>query len=157
MSAYFQQYQHYSQQHFHIDPHAFEYDQYGTRRSKTPTDSLLNHDGHSPCPLTTTPPLSRNTSHPPEAFHNQPFEQMVCDSGSLSNSPTSVRTPDGESFEVTLDSESMRNFYHQNGNAMSTQGSQNAIPATDSSMFFTAHGTFTDQGIQFGSPLGLPC
>ncbi|CAO2648964.1 Nn.00g099130.m01.CDS01 [Neocucurbitaria sp. VM-36] len=149
MSTFSQHYQHFHEQPLFIDPHTFVYSQHDTRRSKTPTDSLINHTGLSPGPLTTTPPLSRNPSQPPEPSRDQLPDQMLWDNGSLSNSPTSVRTPDGESFEVEmLDSESIRNFYHQNGNTMSTQGSHNAIPAVDSSMFFTAQGTISDQAIQ---------
>ena len=148
MSTFSQHYQHFQEQPLFIDPHTFAYGQHDTRRSKTPTDSLINHTGLSPGPLTTTPPLSRNPSQPPEPSRDQLPDQMLWDNGSLSNSPTSVRTPDGDSFEVEmLDTESIRNFYHQNGNTMSTQGSHNAIPAVDSSMFFTAQGTISDQGV----------
>jgi hypothetical protein len=45
-----------------------------------------------------------------------------------------------------LDSDTIPNYYHHNGNTMSTQGSHIAIPAMDSSMLFTAQGTFSDQG-----------
>lgn len=73
---------------------------------------------------------------------------MLWDDGSLSNSPTSVKTPDGELFEVEmLDSESMRNFYHQTGVNMSTQVSHNAIPAVDNGMFLTPQGSISDHGM----------
>ena len=86
------------------DPHTFVYGQHNARRSKTPTGSLINHTGLSPVPLT--------TSQPPELSREQVPEYMLSDS-SLSNSPTSVRTPDDDSFEVEmLDSGSVRNFYH---------------------------------------------
>ena len=72
---------------------------------------------------------------------------MLWDNGSLSNSPTSVRTPDGESFEVEmLDSESIRNFYHQNAVNMSTQVSHNTVPAMDTSTFLTPQGMISDHG-----------
>ena len=72
---------------------------------------------------------------------------MLWDNGSNSNSPTSVRTPDGDSFEVEmLDSESIRNYYHQNAVNMSTQVSHNAVPAVDTSMLMTPQGTFSDHG-----------
>jgi hypothetical protein len=148
MSTYSQHYHHYQEQPLFIDPHAFVYGQYDTRRSKTPTDSLLNHTGLSPGPLS-TPPLSRNQSRQPELPQDQPPEQLLWDNGSSSNSPTSVRTPDGsESFEVEmLDSDPIPNYYHHNGNNMSTQSSHSAIPAMDSSMLFTAQGTLSDQGL----------
>jgi hypothetical protein len=149
MSTFSQHYYHYQEQPLFIDPHAFVYGgQYDTRRSKTPTDSLLNHTGLSPGPLS-TPPLSRNQSQQPELPRDQPPEQLLWDNGSSSNSPTSVRTPDGsESFEVEmLDSDTIPNYYHHNGNSMSTQSPHSAIPAMDSSMLFTAQGTFSDQGL----------
>lgn len=147
MAAYAQHYHQYSEQPLFVDPHAFVYGgQYDARqRSKTPTDSLLNHTGLSPGPLTTPPPLSRGPSQHAELAQDP--EHMLWDNGSSSTSPTSVRTPDGESFEVEmLDSDSMRNYYHHNGNTMSAQASHNALPTMDSSMLFTAQGTFSDQG-----------
>ncbi|KAH7391836.1 hypothetical protein BKA66DRAFT_413171 [Pyrenochaeta sp. MPI-SDFR-AT-0127] len=149
MSTYSQHYHQFQEQPLFIDPHAFDYGHYDPRRSKTPTDSLINHTGRSPGALTTTPPLSRNPSQPPEPSRDQFPEQMLWDNGSASNSPSSVRTPDGESFEVEmLDSESMRNFYNQNGNTMSTQTTHNTIPAMDSTMFFTDQAMFSDQVLQ---------
>jgi hypothetical protein len=148
MSAYSQHYA-YSEQPLFVDPHAFVYGgQYDARqRSKTPTDSLVNHTGLSPGPLTTTPPLSRGPSQQPELLQDP--EHMLWDNGSSSTSPTSVRTPDGDSFEVEmLDSESMRNYYHQNGNTMPAQTTPNRLPTMDSSMMFTAQGTFSDQAVQ---------
>jgi hypothetical protein len=71
---------------------------------------------------------------------------MLWDDGSLSNSPTSVKTPDGESFEVEMLDSDVRNFYQQ-GASMSTQVSHNAIPAVDQSMLFTPQGTFSDHGM----------
>jgi hypothetical protein len=151
------QYHQYQEPPFFVDPNAFVYSQYGPRRSKTPTDSLINHSGLSPGPLTTTPPLSRNPSHPPELPRDQPPEHLLWDNGSASNSPTSVKTPDGESFEVDmLDSDSMRAFYHHNVNTMSSQTSHNAIAAMDSNMFFSPHGTISDQGL-FVDLLDLKC
>jgi hypothetical protein len=63
--------------------------------------------------------------------------------GSQSDSPTSIPTPDIETFEVEmLDSEAIRNFYyHQNGNMVSTQMQQDTIPAMASNLYFTDQGT----------------
>jgi len=147
MSTFSQQY-HFQEQPIFIDPHAFSLGHYDPGRHKTPTDSLINHTGLSPTPLTTTPPLSRNPSRPPEPLRDHPPDHLLWDNGSLSNSPTSVRTPDGDSFEVEmLDSESIRNFYHQNGANMSTQASHNAVPAVDATMFYTPNGTISDHGM----------
>ncbi|KNG49179.1 fungal zn binuclear cluster domain containing protein [Stemphylium lycopersici] len=149
MSTYSQHYHPFQEQPLFIDPHAFVYGGHydGRQRSKTPTDSLINHSGLSPGPLTTTPPVSRGPSQQREL--PQDPEHMLWDNGSSSNSPTSVRTPDGESFEVEmLDSESMRSYYHHNGNNMSSQASHNAMPPMDSSMMFTDQGTFSDQAVQ---------
>ncbi|KAL6709708.1 hypothetical protein ACN47E_001136 [Coniothyrium glycines] len=137
MSTYSQQYYSYPTHTLDIASHTFTFDQYGARRSKTPTDSLLNHTGHSPGPLTTTPPISRNPSQPPEPFHDQQFEQILCDNGSLSDSPTSVRTPDHDSFEVEMLDADMRHFYHQSIPIMSTQAPNSALPATDNGVFFS--------------------
>ncbi|KAH8731520.1 hypothetical protein GQ44DRAFT_767385 [Phaeosphaeriaceae sp. PMI808] len=147
MSTFQQQYQHFQQPLF-VDPHTFTFGHYDARREKTPTDSLINHSGHSPIPLTTTPPISRNPSRPPEPLRDQPPDHMLWDNGSLSNSPTSVRTPNDESFEVEmLDSESIRNFYHQNGASMSTQVSHNGIPAVAPGMFLTPQGDISDHAL----------
>lgn len=158
MSTYSQHYHQFQEQPLYIDPHAFAYSHYDPRRSKTPTDSLINHTGHSPGALTTTPPLSRNPSQPPEPPRDQILEQMLWDNGTPSNSPSSIRTPDGETFEVEmLDSESMSNFYHQDGNTMSTQSAHDAIPALDSTMFFAGPAPFSNHGmlvgLRFLSPL----
>jgi hypothetical protein len=135
------------QQSLFFDPHTFPLGHYDTtRRDKTPTDSLINHTGLSPIPLTATPPLSRNPSRPPEPPRDQPPDHMLWDDGSLSNSPTSVKTPDGESFEVEMLDSDVRSFYQQ-GASMSTQVSHNAIPAVDQSMLFTPQGTFSDHGM----------
>lgn len=67
----------------------------------------------------------------------------------MSNSPTSVRTPDGESFEVEMLDQDMRTFYQHNGVNMSTQASHNAIPALDTNMFFTPQGTISNHGMSF--------
>jgi hypothetical protein len=147
MSTFSQQY-HFQDQPIFIEPHAFSLGHYDPGRHKTPTDSLINHTGLSPTPLTTTPPLSRNPSRPPEPLRDHTPDHLLWDNGSLSNSPTSVRTPDGDSFEVEmLDSESIRNFYHHNGANMATQASHHAVPAVDSSMFFTPNGTISDHGM----------
>jgi hypothetical protein len=124
-----------------------------SRRSKTPTDSLINHTGLSPGGLspgpliTTPPPLSRNPSQQPAPPQDQPPEQLHWDHGSFSNSPTSVRTPDNDSFEVEMLDPDMRNFYHQDANIMTTQSSHSNVPAVDSSMFFTSQGMISDQGM----------
>ncbi|CAI6341430.1 unnamed protein product [Periconia digitata] len=110
-------------------------------RSKTPT-SLINHPRYSPGPLS-TPPLSRNASQAPESLSDQPPEQMVYDDsfGSLSNSPTSVRTPDHEAFEVEMLDSPLRDYYNnQNGGMASTHVAPGTIPAMDATMY-----AFTDQ------------
>ena len=120
-----------------LPPNLFEY-HYDDQRSKTPT-SLINHTGLSPGPLS-TPPLSRNASQGPEALPDQPPDQMVYDDayGSLSNSPTSVQTPDNESFEVDMLDPSMREFYQsQNGPMLTTQVAQGGIPAMEPGLFLT--------------------
>jgi hypothetical protein len=145
MSMFEEPYRHY-QQPLYVDPHTFAIGQYDTRREKTPTDSLINHSGLSPGPLTATPPLSRNTSRPPELPRDQPPDHMLWDDGSLSNSPTSVRTPNDESFEVEMLDSEVRTYY-QNGVDMSTQGAHHGMPATDQNMLFTPQGTFSDHGM----------
>lgn len=151
MSTFSQSFHHYQDPSPYINPNEFaSFDgQYDFQRPKTPTESLVNHSGHSPCPLTTSPPLSRNVSQPPESAHEQqPPEQMLWDNGSFSDSPTSVRTPDGDSFEVEmLDNSDVRDFYHQDGMTMSTQSPHHAIPAIDSSMFYNSQGQISEQGI----------
>ncbi|EDU45461.1 hypothetical protein PTRG_02938 [Pyrenophora tritici-repentis Pt-1C-BFP] len=149
MATYTQHYQSYPEQPLFIDPHAFFYAaQYDNRRSKTPTDSLVNHSGLSPGPLATPPPQSRRQSQQPDPSLDQIPEHMLWDNSSSSTSPTSVRTPDGESFEVDmLDSDSIRNYYNH-GNTMTTQSPHNAMPTMDSSMLFTAQGTLSDQAVQ---------
>lgn len=139
MSTYYQ-YPHFPPQTFNFGPQAFLLDYHGAQRSKTPTESLLNHTGLSPGPLT-TPPHSRNPSQPPESIHEQPPEQMLYDNGSVSNSPTSVKTPDGDSFEVEMLDVEMRNFYDQNFHAMSTQAPNHTVPVTDHGMYFSNEGT----------------
>ncbi|KAF3005872.1 hypothetical protein E8E13_009158 [Curvularia kusanoi] len=136
-------------------PHQFFYEQSAfdlahndVRRAKTPTDSLINHTGlspggHSPGPLITTPPpLSRNHSHQPIPPQDQLPEQSFYDNGSFSNSPTSVRTPDNDSFEVEMLDSDIGRFYQQDSTIMPTQSSQNHVAAVDSSQFFS------DQAIQ---------
>jgi hypothetical protein len=148
---YFQFQQQQQQQFAFNNPHAFSLQQHGGTREKTPTDSLINHPGLSPRPLTATPPPhSRRSSRPTEQLpRDQQFpDQMVYDDGS-SNSPTSVGTPDGESFEVEMLEPDMQAFYHQDTANMSTQVSNNAVPAADHSMIFTSQGTFTDHGMLF--------
>ncbi|KAF2624348.1 hypothetical protein BU25DRAFT_461211 [Macroventuria anomochaeta] len=145
MSTFPPQYQYQSQQFLYEQP--FELAQNVARRSKTPTDSLINHTGlspggHSPGPLITTPPpLSRNPSQQPVPLQEQLPEQSFWDNGSFSNSPTSVRTPDNDSFEVEMLDSDIGRFY-QDTNIMSTQSSHNNVPAVDSTMFFS------DQALQ---------
>jgi hypothetical protein len=142
MAAYPPFYQH-AQPHF-FNQLAFDAAQPDFQRPKTPTDSIINHSGLSPHALFTTPPISRHSSQPPELPQDQPPDYMHWDHASLSNSPTSVRTPDQDSFEVELDpSEAMYNYYH--GNSISTQGSQNPGPVTD--MFLAPHDIISDQGM----------
>ena len=147
MAAYSHHFHQYSEQQQFIQPHVFGFSPY-EEREKTPTDSLLNHTGLSPLPLTTTPPLSRHPSRAPEPLPNHAPEQLLYEyeDGSLSDSPTSVRTPDGESFEVEmLDSEPpMHHFYHQGALGMSTQVSHNTILAADSTALFTPNGSFSN-------------
>jgi hypothetical protein len=142
MSAYSQHYQHYQEQPAFINPHAFFYNaQYDNQRSKTPTDSLINHTGHSPGgPLATPPLASRNLSQHLELPQDQLPEYMQCEDDSSSTSPTSVRTPDGSSFEGEMIDFSPN--YHQNGNTMSTQSSYHSLPAVDSSMLLSDQGLF---------------
>ncbi|KAF2185062.1 hypothetical protein K469DRAFT_726934 [Zopfia rhizophila CBS 207.26] len=109
-----------------------QYAQYNDPRSKTPT-SLINHTGHSPGPLST--PQSRNNSQPPEPMNWDDVPD------SLSTSPTSVRTPDNDSFEVEMldASNDMRNFYENENIATHvTQG--------EAGMDYQAF--FTDQALQ---------
>jgi hypothetical protein len=84
---------------------------------KTPTDSPINHSGLSPIPLTATPPLSRNPSRPPEPPRDQTPDDMPWDTGGLSNSPKSVRTPDVDPFEVEMLDSAVRNFYQPKARA----------------------------------------
>ena len=136
----------YQPQQFFYEQSAFELAHNDARRSKTPTESMINHTGlspgsYSPGPLITTPPpLSRNPSHQPVPLQEQIPEQSTWDNGSFSNSPTSVRTPDNDSFEVEMLDSDIGRFY-QDTNIMSTQSSQNNVPAVDSTMFFTDQGT----------------
>ncbi|KAF1949598.1 hypothetical protein CC80DRAFT_255834 [Byssothecium circinans] len=135
-SQYYQQYA-YQQPQVLVNPNVFVGYGPDAQRSKTPT-SLINHTGHSPGPLS-TPPLSRHASQAPEPLPEQVPEQMIYDDsfGSLSNSPTSVRTPDHDSFEADmLDSQSMSEFYHnQNAMMTTTQVSRGSIPAMETNMY----------------------
>lgn len=148
MSGFPPQYLYQQPQQF-FDPSAFEQSQNAAYRSKTPTDSMINHSGlspanYSPGPLITTPPpLSRNPSQQPVPTQEQVPDRVYWDNGSFSNSPTSVRTPDNDSFEVDmLDNPDMRSFYQQESSIMSTQASHNNVPAVDSNMFFSDQGIF---------------
>jgi hypothetical protein len=146
MSTFEEPYHQYFSQQLYVDPNAFTLANYDAGGNKTPTDSLINHTGLSPVPLTATPPHSRHASRPPEPPRDQLPDHMLWDDGSLSNSPTSVKTPDGESFEVEMLDSDVRNFYSEGMN-MSTQVSHNAIPAVDQSMIFTSQNTFSDHSM----------
>ncbi|KAF2710405.1 hypothetical protein K504DRAFT_476371 [Pleomassaria siparia CBS 279.74] len=151
MATYTPYNQYHDQQQVLLPSNMFDYNQqYYPQSPKTPTSSsLINHPGLSPGPLS-TPPRSRNPSQPPDQLSEQAFEPMAWDdgSGSLSNSPTSVRTPDNETFDCDMldESHSMRDFYqNQSRNpAMynTTHVVQQAHPAMGTTMLFT------DQGIQ---------
>lgn len=123
-----------------LPTNVLNYGQIEDRGSKSPL-SLINHPRQSPGPLS-TPPHSRNTSQPPE---REP-DQMVYDDvgGSQSDSPTSIPTPDFESFEIEmLDAEAaMREFYHHNHSVamVSTQMQQDPIPAMDTDFFLSNQG-----------------
>ena len=136
----------YQPQQFFYEQSAFEFAHNDGRRSKTPTDSLINHTGlspggFSPAPLITTPPpLSRNPSQQPVPLQGQLPEQSFWDNGSFSNSPTSVKTPDDDSFEVEMLDSDIGRFYQQDTNVMSTQSPHSNIPAVDSTMYFTDQG-----------------
>lgn len=145
MSTFPPQYPYQPQQQFY-DPSAFEPFQNVARRSKTPTESMINHTGlspagYSPGPLITTPPpLSRNPSQQPVPSQEQLPDQTFWDNGSFSNSPTSVRTPDNDSFEVEMSDSDIGRFYLQDTGMTSTQTSHNNILAVDSTMFFSDQG-----------------
>ncbi|PSN60514.1 hypothetical protein BS50DRAFT_506112 [Corynespora cassiicola Philippines] len=125
------------------------YGQYDPQRSKTPT-SLINHTGlspggPSPGPLSTPPPLSRTDSLPPDQPEHMLYDDQA---NSLSNSPTSVRTPDNENLEDMLDNDSMRNYYPQNPHvAMSTQATHNPVPTMALNMYPSSQDAFPDEAI----------
>lgn len=146
MSTFEEPYQQFFSQQLYVDPNVYPLGHYEPGRDKTPTDSLINHTGLSPIPLTATPPHSRHASRPPEPSGEQLPDHMLWDDGSLSDSPTSVRTPDGESFEVEMHDSDIGNFYSEGMN-MSTQSSHNAIPAVDQSMMLTSQNTFSDHSM----------
>lgn len=143
MSTYYgQQFPHFlPQQAFDLGSHTFSFEHHGAR-SKTPTDSLVNHTGLSPGPLT-TPPHSRHVSQPPEASYEQNYEHMLCDNGSLSTSPTSIRTPDGEYSEVDMREPDLHFFQQHNMNPIATQGPNSTILANDQDMFLSNQGRTT--------------
>ncbi|KAH6629821.1 hypothetical protein C7974DRAFT_395298 [Boeremia exigua] len=144
MSAFPPQYPY--QPQFLYEQSVFQSSHNGARRSKTPSESLIGHTGYSspggysPGPLITTPPpLSRNPSQQPVPPQEQLPDQSFWDNGSFSNSPTSVRTPDNESFEVEMLDSDIGRFYQQDASIMTTQSPHNNIPAVDSNMFFNDH------------------
>lgn len=80
--------------------------------------------------------MSRDVSQGPDPPPAQYPEHMVYD-GSASNSPTSVRTPDNDTFEdLMLDSHSMREFYQSDGDMITTQVSHGSVAAVDNSNVF---------------------
>ena len=143
-SSYGNYYQHVDQGQLFVASNSFDYDQYDDQGPKTPV-SLVNHSGLSPGPLS-TPPRSRNPSQPPE----QAPEQMIWDdtNGSPSNSPTSVRTPDNDSFEAEmLDAPGhMRDFYqNQNGGLLPNQAAHEPAPRA-----LNSYQVFSDQCKRLG-------
>ncbi|CBX97109.1 hypothetical protein LEMA_P102400.1 [Plenodomus lingam JN3] len=142
-------FQQYPQQHelpLFQNLHTFPLDQYGFPRSKTPTESLVNHTGYSPGPLITTPPISRNPSQPPEPSQDYTSEPLPWDNGSFSNSPTSVMTPDPESMEVEM-IDSSQFFYPHHAQNMSTQATHGAVSAMDTNMFISGQDVISDQAV----------
>ncbi|PVI00548.1 hypothetical protein DM02DRAFT_708049 [Periconia macrospinosa] len=163
MSSFDTQYHQYHQYPYQEAPqintdYFFEYGSSDVSGSKSPS-SLINHTGYSPGPLTgyspkplSTPPLSRNASQGPESFPEQAPEQMVYDgsSGSLSNSPTSVRTPDHDSFEFEMLDGEMRDFYQSQSTIMtSTHATQSTIPAMEAPMFAYSNQGMFPSDLQF--------
>jgi hypothetical protein len=142
----YQQYQHQPQVFIASDAYGYGQPTGDAQRSKTPS-SLINHSGHSPGPLSTPPPQSRNASQGPEQVPEH-VEQMVYDDafGNYSDSPTSVRTPDDNSFEGEMLDSSIRDFYHTQNAAMTTQVSQSGLPALETNMYPAAQGPFPDHG-----------
>ncbi|KAI8935748.1 hypothetical protein NX059_007268 [Plenodomus lindquistii] len=141
--------QHYPQQHelpLFQNLYTFSHDQYGFPQPKTPTESLVNHPSHSPAPLITTPPISRQPSQLPGLSQDHTSEPLLWDNGSFSNSPTSVRTPDPDSMEVEILNDSQM-FYTHNSQNMSTQANHGALAALDTSMFISNQGVISDQAV----------
>jgi hypothetical protein len=154
MATYSQYYQYPEQPQLLSTANVFQYGQLDSHRPKTP-NSMINHSGFSPGPLS-TPPMSRNTSQPPEQLPEQHPDHMPWDDviGSTSNSPTSIRTPDNDAFDFEMleAPEDMRNFYEaqnaamaQNAAIMTAHVSHQAHPALDSNMLFTDQGPLTSQ------------
>ena len=147
--ATYSQYPRYSEQAQHLPTsEMFPYSQYDYQPPKKPT-SMINHSGFSPRPIS-TPPMSRNTSQQPEQLPEQPPDQMAWDdvAGSISNSPTSVRTPDNDAFDTDMldASEEMRNFYEApNVDMMTTHVSHQTLPAFDQTMLFSDQGLLSFQ------------
>lgn len=128
-SAFGQQYYPYTHQQLVVNTNGFPYGQDdGRGQSKTPT-SMINHPRHSPGPLTTPPSHSRNASQPPP--DHAPAQLIRDDSGgSLSDSPSSIPTPDNDSIDFDmLDAD---NFFNPNMAMTSTQIAQEPIPVTES-------------------------
>jgi hypothetical protein len=76
-------------------------------KPETPSSIMPDFDLGSPEPrqvpgLVITPPVGRNPSRRLGPPRELPSNHMLWDNGSLPNSPTSVRTPDSESFEVEM-------------------------------------------------------
>ena len=107
---------------------------------------LINHTGLCPNPLTTTSPLNCSSSRPLEP-RDQPPDQ-IWDNGRLSNSPTSVRTPDGESFEAEeIYSEPIRNIYSFSSRL--NQQQRQALPEFRSANIGLEHGTISETAHQY--------
>jgi hypothetical protein len=148
MATYSTYYQYLEQPPLLSTSNVFQHGQYDYQRPKTPT-SLINHSGFSPGPLS-TPPMSRNTSQPPEQLPDQPPDPMTWDDvpGSTSESPTSVKTPDDEAFEFDMldASDEMRDLYEaSNAAMMTTHVSNQALPALDTTMLLSDQGLLSFQ------------
>jgi hypothetical protein len=140
MSSYHHYYHFPSQGEILVSPANFSYGHDDGTRSKSPL-SMINNPSLSPGPLS-TPSHSRDNSQPPE----QPPDQIMYDDvgGSQSDSPTSIRTPDIEAFDLEMQysEEDIRNFYYQQNGAMpSTEIQQSNIPAMASNLYFNDEGT----------------
>ncbi|KAF2684912.1 hypothetical protein K458DRAFT_28082 [Lentithecium fluviatile CBS 122367] len=148
--AYYQSYSHYQEPEVLIASNVvYGYGQPtgNSDGSKTPA-SMINHSGHSPGPLS-TPSLSRNASQGPEALPDYAEQMVYDDPGNLSDSPTSVKTPDDDTnFEDLMLDSSTRDYYQNQNGAMTTQVSQGGLTAPQTNMFLAAQGAYPDQVLQ---------